>query len=441
VLLFAIKAGKLGVPMPKSTKIVTEAPVPKEPGDAFTVEVGRVMAQVRAALGDMFSAFPNGIRKSRDAQKFLGVDSNLSWQLLKVLATPDPIGASRYVPPPVSMRRVFDAALEKGIHADQVKAAESAVEEFEELIRNYAGDRASFESMVAGRVDGDYDESIRQADLQNRKGIFKGHMYYWGMEVETRVVSMMVGPNKEHPELYDYAFLRSFNGLRRLRAEVNMVVDRFNIRMLDKDVVETVREPLDPASMQRYGAPLVEKFCSRPVPEFQTIVNEFRESRTELISPEIGQRSRVDLTFANIMRSVPVSLAFDGAGRMVGSQTRVWVPTKLLMMHLLVHRDHFPRQRLHSLLKVQGHALQTVPGELRDPHGILPFPEQLTYIGRGAVGTHTLDVQRHVEMASYMAQVGGWDLEDFDVYRARIEYPLLDTTVGVYLTWKSEDSQ
>jgi hypothetical protein len=136
--------------------------------DGFELQVSKVMGRVRSALGEMFATLPEGVRKSRDVQKHLGVDANLSWQVYKLLATSDALDASRFVPAPVSMRRVFDAARECGLKSTRVDAAESAVKDFESLIRDHAGDRANFESMMAGLPGSSDSDEVRRLDLANR---------------------------------------------------------------------------------------------------------------------------------------------------------------------------------------------------------------------------------------------------------------------------------
>lgn len=409
-----------------------------EQNNSFTHDFGKVMERVRLTLTDLFSHFPSGIRKSRDAQKYLGVDSNLSWLLLKVLACPDALGASRFMPSGVSMQRVFDAARKKGLDRAKVDEAEQAFKTFERFVEDHAGDRASLESMVAGRTFGDQNDAIYQADLQSRKAIFKGHMYYWGMEVATRSVTAVIAPSQSDKNKADYGHIRTFHGLRRLRAEANMLVDRIQMLSGDKQPVKTPLMPIDPETMERIGAPLVETFCSKPLPEFSTISNEHGETRTELLGAEVGQKSRVDLAFGSLCRDTDFTPGFNENQLMIGTRTRVWIPTKLLVLHILVHAGSFPNDRMQPLLKVNGHALQTRPNDMYEEHGQLPFTEQLQYVGRGEVGVHTIDVPKHVQIARYITDKAGWNLADFDVYRARIEYPMMDTTVSGYLLFDED---
>jgi hypothetical protein len=399
----------------------------------FEAEVGKVMGRVRSSLTEMFAAFPDGIRKSRDVQKYLGVDANLSWQVFKLLATSDLLGASRFVPATVSMRRVFEAARERGMEPEQVQAAESALNEFETLIRDHAGDRASFESMVAGVTGASDSESVRTTDLQNRKMIFKGHSYYWGMEVNIRLVTMFFHPSRAYPGSYDYAQLGGLMGFRRFRPEANLLVYRYNLQKVGEAHLKVERDVFDHESMRLCGAPAVAKFCTAPLPSFHSTTEPDGETRAELISETVGQKSRVDLTFGTISRGAPISQTLEGNRRFISTRPRIWLPTRLLIVNMLVHRPTFSRDKLFPSLKVYGHAVQSRPLDLADRQGLLPFFERLSYLGPCSSSAHLPDFPRYEEMIRYACETQQWNPDDFDVYRAKIEHPMLDTTVNAIL--------
>jgi hypothetical protein len=404
-----------------------------EVDEEFQVEVSKVMGRVRSALTGMFAPFPEGVRKSRDVQKYLGVDANLSWQVFKLLATSDALGASRFVPAAVSMRRVFDAARERGMEPRQVEAAESAIGEFEELIRRHAGDRSNFESMVAGIAVSSDSESTKHTDLQNRKAIFKGHSYYWGMQLDTRAVTLLLHPNRDNPEKVDYGHLASMLGLKRFRPEANLLVHRYNLTNFGDPLFAPRHDVMDRASMDLCGAPAIARFCTEPLPSFHTVTGSDGAIRSELVSETVGQKSRVDLTFGTLTHNAPISRTLDGSRRFVGPYPRIWLPTKLLLINLVMYRPVYPREKLYPSLKVLGHAAQTKPGDLTDLHGLLPFSERLAYLGPASTSAHTLEAPRYEEMLQFACETQDWDIEDFDIYRAKIEYPLLDTTIAATL--------
>jgi hypothetical protein len=55
--------------------------------------------------------------------------------------------------------------------------------------------------------------------------------------------------------------------------------------------------------------------------------------------------------------------------------------------------------------------------------------ESVAHLGRGPSALYATDVPRYVEMGRYIFDRLGWDAERFLVYRCRLEYPVLPSTV------------
>lgn len=53
------------------------------------------------------------------------------------------------------------------------------------------------------------------------------------------------------------------------------------------------------------------------------------------------------------------------------------------------------------------------------------------YLGKGPSVMHTPDVPRYAEMIQYAFDRLGWDEARFDVYRCRVEYPVMPSSVVV----------
>jgi hypothetical protein len=146
-----------------------------------------------------------------------------------------------------------------------------------------------------------------------------------------------------------------------------------------------------------------------------------------------AKKSRVDLTFGTFVRGGTISRNLEGARHLIATRPRMWLPTKLLVVNLLFHRSTFPRDKMFPSLKVYGHAGQTQPADLADRHGLLPFAERLSYLGTCPGAAHLLEIPRYEEMLRYACDTQQWNIEDFDIYRAKIEYPMLDTTIDAAL--------
>ena len=116
--------------------------------------------------------------------------------------------------------------------------------------------------------------------------------------------------------------------------------------------------------------------------------------------------------------------------------SRVWavtravrIPCEVLILDQYIHEDLFgpiePQVHIHSDL-FENVSLR--PVTMR-PEDRLPMLEQVRPLGKGLAGIRTPDLPRYVEMASHVFDQLGWDEAKFSVYRARLEYPPLPTTV------------
>ena len=63
---------------------------------------------------------------------------------------------------------------------------------------------------------------------------------------------------------------------------------------------------------------------------------------------------------------------------------------------------------------------------------MLPLKESLIYLGRGAAVMRSRDVPRYEEMVRYAMKRVGWAPGRFHVYRVRIEYPIMPSSVVIH---------
>jgi hypothetical protein len=59
----------------------------------------------------------------------------------------------------------------------------------------------------------------------------------------------------------------------------------------------------------------------------------------------------------------------------------------------------------------------------------LPFHERITRVDGGAAAAYLRESPRYLELLRAVTEQVGWTLDEFDVYRVRIEYPLLYTAL------------
>ena len=303
---------------------------------------------------------------------------------------------------------------------EDVKAAYTA---FQELVTAKAGDRTSFDSMVSGIFEQD-----DQTSLLHRKAMFKGARHYWGSQIDT-YLTVGINHPAATPGVFDYAHLRIKSGLQRLRSDTDVIADSFKLSVASDGEDTFARQPLDREAAMKYSAPILPEFCTKPLPELRTAQARNGTTISEFIGTEVGRSSAANLVFGQVSRASQLSPSSDGSGLGFGDNIRITTPTALLIADMLVHRPTFPQ--LNPFLNVYD-LINTDAGlEFHRPPVKLAFSERIKKFDGGPQDAWTREVPRYTEILRYVHGCLGWKLEDFDLYRVRIEYPLLHTRIAM----------
>ena len=389
----------------------------------FEVETAKALASVRKTLGALVAAMPGEIRRPIDLQRLTQADYRVCWQVFSVLRSGTSIAAANQVPRLPSLRRLLDAAEGMPVSPTLIAAVQTAVQEFDRVVKTHAGDRSAFDAMVAGVSPGGSSESI---DLFHRRAAYRSLSHIWGMQVETFSRLVLVRPSASGHGT-DECMLNNKLRVRRLRPGVSSRVHGFLERPLSSAAaLQPALEPIDTEAANTYGVPLLPEFCSQPVPQFKTVRTDDGWNYSELVGEELGRRSAVDLTFSGIYRGLPPKLDTDGRP-LVSSGTLMTIPTGLLISDLAVHRPSYgpvtPEVAVYGALRGN----ESPAGTDQTPQ--LPIREHMVALGRGADAVQTPEVAQYPEMFRYVCGILGWDPEEFDVYRLRLAFPVLSSDV------------
>jgi hypothetical protein len=391
----------------------------------FTEHSGEVLRRLRTSLAELIKTLPGRVRSTGDLQKLLNVDSKLCWQVMKVAGPGDAMALATFVPTPVPMKRLVRAAANKGVSPSLVEELMSAYRAFEELVSTHAGDRSTFDSMASGATatTGAGDDDLQPTALAHRKATFKAHCHYCGMQLDTSMVVAMIHPSAGNTGRFDLANLRGKLGMRRLRANADVIVDRFkSVESANVDGDKDVHEHLyfDPEAFARCGAPVMARFSTDPLPQFNTVHDKDGRSFSSLAGDAVGQLSSVDLVFGEMMPNVPLMKATEsryGFGGAIG----VGCPTMLSVVDHVIHRASF-RDLEYRFSTHWQTTTADFSGNTRGP--VLPFRDRINKVEGGLDGARLLEVPNYLELLQFVCDERGWNVDDFDVYRARVEYPL-----------------
>jgi len=394
----------------------------------FETQSEEVLRRVRGAFAEIMEALPGPITRPHQLQKALGIDKQLSWRILKATCESDPFAAAHHLPGPNGVKIFLDAAARNGVSSALMKRASRALAEFDELVDIHAGDRASIDMMMSAHAQ----RGREPADLAHRKLAFRGNSYLWGVQAKVQLRTDIAAPAREKG-LLDICSLQGFIGLRRLRPDVPWVVSRGRCVDNDGQARRTfLREPLD--ARDREGGtvsavPLLRAFCSKPIPEFRRIARHgFVEA--ELIEGPVGDTGAVTCITGEVGRAA-ASYFRDEHNRFGNFIASAWTPCETLIFDQIAHEnifgDLYPTLAVYSELGQLAPFLSS-PESHRD---LLPVTETVEYLGTGVFSLHTPHVPHYAQMARFAFERLGWDAERFKVYRLRMKFPIIPTSVVI----------
>lgn len=390
----------------------------------FESDVLEVMARMRGALAQLIAAVPDDITKGADLHRSFHLDRTLSWKVFKVAHTADPIAAGAHVPSPANMDTLFKAARKRGVPETLIQSAAQAAADFEDLVAAHAGDRAAFDSMVSALAR---DDSSDQIDLVHRRLGFRAQRHILGVQARTQVKLLGLQASQD-PRWLDAILVQGFVGLRRLRGDAPFVVSYSGARDDEGGPVHVRRQPLGLASNGDEMSLLAE-FCSQPLPEFRVSQMEDGFLRGEVLTRDVGNRAAVTCFEGHVV-SPAMPRYLEKGNDVVASVAVVRNPCEVLMVDLLMPPKLYGPVKPDAYVKTD-HVADSSRDLVTSCDYRLPGRPAVRHLGRSPSVLHTPDVPRYAELAYDVFRRAGWNAEEFDVYRCRIEYPVMPSSVVV----------
>ena len=400
-----------------------------KPDQPFDEEAGRHIRNLKLALGHVIESLP-GERVTRPSElgNLLVLDTMLAWKIWKVINDDDPYDAALYAPGANGMRQFLRAARKRQASEDSLKAAQRAYDAFQVLIRSHAGDRKSFDMMLAGHVTADR----ARVDLEHRRGAFQHLSYVWGVQARTQINTLFLRPSAT-PGYFDAAAIRGFVDLRRIRPNVPWRIARC-YTVDDAGALQTafVREPLDSTGATRTDGtdlPLLRDFCSQPLPECRRVDGPHGQVEYQLVEGAVGNAGLLTCMTGEVIRAAEPYYR-DAVHQELVLQAYARTPCEMLLYDILVDRRLFPD--FQPVLKVYSALflgdLDAKPAECDR----IPLQETIAALGPGIDGLQTEEAPRYPEMIAYALQRLAWNAADFDAYRVRLEFPPIPASVRIY---------
>jgi hypothetical protein len=384
-------------------------------GQWFRAEASEVLTSLRNSVADTLSELGN-FTKPAEVQRSLRLDKTLSRQVFKLACTSEAMASGNVVPSRTSILRFLDVAKGRGIGIEKVQGVLAAYEQFERLIQTHAGDRVTFNSMVAAAAG--VDDEWLASDAQHRRNAFRALSHTMGVQIKTRLQLFIIN-GEDGASDCQVAAIGGCIGLRVLRPMPSVRVHGIALSSV-RDPAGVFWEPLGLTST--VGGHLLDPFCSKPLPALNVSEGNDRTGiwrSIEISQPEVGNLGTSTLIFGTVCHKLPI------AGEPMRVHSRSNKPTEVLILDVLVNPRLFVGKRpsAQGLLgndDMYGSEVMALPGKFE--------PELL---GRGPSAVATAEVPHYSDMVSSVGDKLGWDLSGYSVWRLRVENPLYQSTVSM----------
>lgn len=311
-----------------------------------------------------------------------------------------------------------------GVEPATTEAAFRAIERYERLIADDAGDRSSLDAILSAWVP----EARQEFELRRKQSAFRAMSQLRGVQVDALMATVFLAPSA-NPERLDVVWVNGLFGLHRLRPGVGVKLATRRITQTDRD-----RSPrtLDGERVESLVGLMLNEFCSSPAPDLD--VHRINDAVLyTLRDGGFGPLSATDIVFAEANRDEMSRYAKPDVRRKTFVFAEVSTPSKVLQFDALVHQDLFAGQE--PSLRMYDTSLEGV-ADANDPTrdlDRLEMIESVKPLGVGVSRCRSADIRRYADLLRTVCSRIGWDSSSFRAFRCRVDYPIYGSQV--MMTW------
>ncbi|MEM1184569.1 MAG: hypothetical protein AAGI53_06155 [Planctomycetota bacterium] len=382
------------------------------PDDFAGIAVDTLRA-AQSAMTELLTGAGLGGAKAVEVGRELGLDKTLAWKVARFVDDEDPARAAKHLPGQGGVEIVLKAAAVRGVSSMRIEAARDADRRLRAFVREHAGDRRTFEAMLAGR---ERDEKL---ELEERRAYYRAGSAIWGVRARAQFLMLALRPSQTDQDMLDGLQVGGLIDLERLRPDVPWIVRRLRASTdAGKTMFKVRREPIDPQGQTEGGMPLLSEFCTRPLPPIRQTEASNGWVYDELAPGDVGRGGAVRIVTGEIYRSALPSVRSEDNtyGRYM---LTVRTPVEHVQLDVLVHKglSHF------------GPAEASVSGLLEDRPSsgggaaslVAPNPAQR--LG-SPPALRTVRLEGYEEMVRRSFSAARWGTPDaYTGYRCAVEYP------------------
>ena len=382
----------------------------------FSNEAVICVRQAQAAFADLLSDAGLGGARPTEVGRILGLDKTLAWKVSRFTDTSDLLKAVKHIPGTSGIEIVLKAAREQGVASSRIDSVREADQAFRDFVRQRAGDRRSFEAMLAA---GGRDEKI---ELEERRAFYQSGSAIWGVRTQVQFLTLCLRPSPTQPDRIDVLQMSGFIGFERLRSDVPWIIRR----LWTSDTENTNdnnfrREPLVGGLDHGTALPVLPEFCTHPLPKINQFTGPDGVIYDELAPGAVGKHGSLTCITGEMYHgALPLHWSKDNTfGRY---ELMLRTPAQAVVFDIYLHESlsHFGsfKRNVYGMLEHR-------PGVGRSGSHDTPMfaPEMAQELGSPPI-VQCNRIKDYTKMIDSVIGYAGWEsIDQFRGYRSEIEYP------------------
>lgn len=397
-----------------------------------TASVGDVLDSfynVRTCVLDLFEASDLDPTKTRELARDLGVNRGLAWRLSRIVRTEDTTSVAHDVPGKPSLIRFAQRCIELGADQSLIDQLIESVDQYEASIAACTGSRKTLAMLLANQTE----KATQQDRERARRTLFEGACSVWGVQAQTRFVTVFLLPSKDEPDMVDAAHVTGYIGFRRL-GKRPWPMSYEAVHDAQGNVVTIRKQPLDPRGYEEGQLQLLPDFCEPRHPEIEVEMNGDYKCFNLAAGP-VGNQGITDCVFGSYLSNIYPRYSPDEPNQLetAGFMVLLQAPVERVMFDYFVHQD------LESVGEPITHLLDrlTYPHMNREEffdRQSIHIDETHRNIEQTAKGAFTPHISWYSKLLTFVSERIDEPLDAFNGTRFEMNYPPISTTLSRRIT-------
>ena len=354
----------------------------------------------------------------------LGIDKSLASRVVRALGEDDPLRALHGMPTPQGLLMIARAAEQNGATEEPLGALDDVTRAYKTILAEFSGGRTDLEATLTGWIP----EHRARAERDARRSVFRGMTALAGTRTSANYNSLYLVPSKD-PKRIDSLVVAVRQDLRRLRPNARTLVANFVVdatedtpRRLAIDGEEARDDP---------EAYLLKELCSHPIPKIEVTQEEGRLVMS--IAPDVidvNEFTTVGLGWRMEGHFPARRSAASAYASLCVSSPR---PTEALVFDVFIHEDVALGGDLLATVTSQAEHLgarQTSPPGPDAPSRI--DAPTIMSLSNDPGGLNSSDVRSAPAIAENVCREAGFQVSQFEAFRARIGFPLATEQLTIW---------